>query len=157
MTLHDAFRQYVESMQESFERLTGMEPVTIGTVPRDAPSECIYLFSEGARDLYVGRTRRLRRRLRDHSTPAAQHNQAAFAFRLAREMTGHLTAAYSTETSRVALSSDGEFAAAFVGAKRRIREMQLRYVEERDPLRQALLEIYVAVVLKTPYNDFSTH
>ena len=35
--------------------------------------------------------------------------------------------------------------------------MELRYVEEADPLRQTLLEIYVAVALKTPYNDFDTH
>lgn len=155
--MHDAFRKYVESMHGSFERLLEMEPVTIATVPKDIPSECIYLFSEGAHHLYVGRTRHLRQRLRQHSIPAAQHNQAVFAFRLAREMTGHLTAAYSKEGSRVALSSDSKFAAAFVKAKARIREMQLRYVEERDPLRQALLEIYVAVVLKTPYNDFNTH
>jgi predicted GIY-YIG superfamily endonuclease len=134
-----------------------MEPVTIATVPKDAPSECIYLFSEGARHLYVGRTRHLRQRLRQHSVPAAQHNQAVFAFRLAREETGRLTAAYSTEGSRVALSSDREFHPAFVEAKRRVREMQVRYVEERDSLRQALLEIYVAVVLQTPYNDFNTH
>ena len=155
--MHDAFRQYVESMHGSFERLTPMEPATIATVPKDAPSECIYLFSEGSRHLYVGRTRHLRQRLRQHSIPASQHNQAVFAFRLARETTGRLTAAYTTEGSRMALSSDGEFAAAFVEAKRRIREMQVRYVEERDPLRQALLESYVAVVLKTPYNDFNTH
>jgi hypothetical protein len=32
--------------------------------------------------------------------------------------------------------------------------MDVRYVEETDPQRQALLEIYVAVVLETPYNDF---
>ncbi len=155
--LHETFKEYVESMHGSFERLTGMEPVTIATVPKDAPSECIYLFSEGSRHLYVGRTRHLRQRLRQHSIPAAQHNQAVFAFRLAREKTGRLTAAYSTEGSRVALSSDSEFGPAFLEAKRRIREMQVRYVEERDPLRQALLEIYVAVVLKTPYNDFNTH
>jgi len=68
-----------------------------------------------------------------------------------------MTAAYSTKGSRVALSSDSEFGPAFLEAKRRIREMQVRYVEECDPLRQALLEIYVAVVLKTPYNDFNTH
>ena len=68
-----------------------------------------------------------------------------------------MTAAYSTEGSREALSSDSEFGPVFVEAKKRIREMQVRYVEERDPLRQALLEIYVAVVLKTPYNDFNTH
>lgn len=30
-------------------------------------------------------------------------------------------------------------------------------VEERDQLRQALLEIYVAVALETPFNDFDTH
>jgi hypothetical protein len=35
--------------------------------------------------------------------------------------------------------------------------MDLRYVVEGDPLRQALLEIYVAVVLETQCNDFETH
>jgi len=50
-----------------------------------------------------------------------------------------------------------EFAAAFTAAKQRIRKMNLRYVEETDPLRQALLEIYVSAVLQTPYNDFNTH
>jgi predicted GIY-YIG superfamily endonuclease len=155
--VHEAFRQYVDSMHGSFERLTSMEPVTIATLPKNAPHECIYLFSEGASHMYVGRTRHLRQRLRQHTIPAAQQNQAVFAFRLAREMTGRLTAAYSTEGSRVALCADSEFAAAFSGAKRRIREMNVRYVEERDPLSQALLEIYVAVVLRTPYNDFNTH
>jgi hypothetical protein len=72
-------------------------------------------------------------------------------------MSGHVAAAYSKEGSRVALSADSKFAAAFVKAKTRIRNMQIRYVEERDSLRQALLEIYVAVVLKTPHNDFNTH
>ena len=35
--------------------------------------------------------------------------------------------------------------------------MELRYVEETDPLRQALLEIYASIVHATPYNDFNTH
>lgn len=155
--MHESFREYVEFMHPSFERLTTMQPVMIRTLPRDAPSECIYLFSEGDRHLYVGRTRHLRQRLRQHSTPAAQHNQAVFAFRLARMITGRVAATYSTEGSRVALASEDDFALAFADAKRRVREMQVRYVEETDPLRQALLEIYVAVVLKTPYNDFNTH
>src|ERR1019366_279457 len=64
--MDDAFRQYVESMHGSFERLTGMEPVTIATIPKNAQSECIYLFSEGARHLYVGRTRHLRQPERQH-------------------------------------------------------------------------------------------
>ena len=35
--------------------------------------------------------------------------------------------------------------------------MLVRYVEETDPLRQALLEIYVSIVLATPFNDFNMH
>jgi hypothetical protein len=42
-------------------------------------------------------------------------------------------------------------------SKARVRNMDLRYVEEADPTRQALLEIYASVVLRTMYNDFDTH
>ena len=52
---------------------------------------------------------------------------------------------------------DEDFAAKFVAAKQRLSEMDIRYVEEIDPIRQTLLEVYVAVVLKTPFNDFDNH
>ncbi len=99
----------------------------------------------------------MRKRLRQHSINSAQHNQAVFAFKLAREATGHLEPGYTTKDSRVALAANSEFKQAFAEAKTRVRKMELRYVAEADPLRQTLLEIYVAVVLKTPYNDFDTH
>jgi hypothetical protein len=35
--------------------------------------------------------------------------------------------------------------------------MDIRFVEEADPLRQTLLEVYVAVALQTPHNGFDTH
>ena len=35
--------------------------------------------------------------------------------------------------------------------------MHVRYVHEPEPLRQALLEIYVAVVAEAKYNKFDTH
>ena len=83
---------------------------------------------------------------------------AAFAFRLAREHTGRLKPAYKAGTgSRKNLIEDPEFKAAFVAAKERIRGMEFRYVEESDPVRQCLLEVYCAVVLRTPYNDFDNH
>jgi len=46
---------------------------------------------------------------------------------------------------------------AFQRAKARIRTMDYRFIEETDQNRQALLEIYCAVVLRTPHNDFGTH
>jgi predicted GIY-YIG superfamily endonuclease len=153
-----AFIRYAESLHPSFERLVAMPPDTIPTLPSDAPRECVYLFSEQGKNLYVGRTRHLKQRLRQHSIPSSQHNQAVFAFRLAREATGRLEAAYSGEGRRAALATDDAvFAAAFKQAKARVRAMQIRYVEETDPLRQALLEIYASIVLATPYNDFNTH
>jgi hypothetical protein len=55
------------------------------------------------------------------------------------------------------IMSDTEFAKAFDAAKRRVATMDIRYVAELDPTRQALLEIYAATVLRTPYNDFENH
>jgi predicted GIY-YIG superfamily endonuclease len=151
------FREYVESLHAAFERLTTMKPVSATNLPKLLPHECVYLFSENGRALYVGRTRKLRQRIRNHCGSASGHNQAVFAFRLVREQTGMVKASYSSETSREALLRNTEFAALFGQAKTRISRMDLRYVEEPDPLRQALLEIYASFVLKTPYNDFDTH
>jgi len=85
--MHESFREYVEALHPSFERLLQATPVKIKDLPKDAPRQCIYLFTEGSLHLYVGRTKNLRQRLKQHSIPAAQHNQAVFAFRLAREST----------------------------------------------------------------------
>ena len=35
--------------------------------------------------------------------------------------------------------------------------MEVQYVGEPEPLKQALLEIYVAVATKAKYIDFNTH
>ena len=152
--MHDAFKLYVDALQPAFEKLISMEPVKLTALPKKLPTRCVYLFSEGDKHLYVGRTNHFRNRMRQHSIPAAQHNQAVFAFRLARVATGHTEVAYSTKGGRVALAVEPVFAAAFTDAKARIRNMDLRFVEEDEPLPQALLEIYVAVVLKTPHNSF---
>jgi hypothetical protein len=79
------------------------------------------------------------------------------AFRLARVETGKTVPSYSRAGSRSALLLDPEFAKVFRRAKARIRNMELRYIEETNALRQALLEIYVSIVLSTPHNDFENH
>ena len=76
---------------------------------------------------------------------------------MARVETGSLRATYTTKGSRAELLKNQEFRLSFDSAKDRLRKMDLRFVEEIEPIRQALLEIYVAVVLKTPFNDFDNH
>jgi hypothetical protein len=154
--MNEQFRQFVESLESKFQTLMGMTPVRYANLPRPMPERGIYLFSEGDRHLYVGRTNRMRRRLAGHCRPSSSHFSATFAFRLARNETG-LTATYRSEGSRPALVTHEKFGPAFTRAKARIAEMDLRFVEEADPICQALLEIYVAIALKTPYNDFDTH
>lgn len=156
--MHVKFRDYAESLHPQFEILISMCPVRICDSPKKLPSQCIYLFTEGNRHLYVGRTfkQTLNKRINQHSAQWAQHNQAVFAFKLACEVL-NVKPGYKKETSRESICSNPSFHKAFASAKSRIRQMELRYVVEEDALRQALLEIYVAVALETPYNDFETH
>lgn len=155
--IHPAFTHVVESLQPSFERLIAQDPRKSVKLGADLPAAGVYLFSENGRHLYVGRSNNLRRRMQRHGSQGATYKQAAFAFRLAREQTGNIKASYKTEGSRAFLMQDPAFVQAFTAAKMRIREMDLRFVEETDPLRQAVLEMYVSVVLATPYNDFDNH
>lgn len=151
------FKVFVETLELKFQQLIAMQPVKYNKLPHQLPKKGLYLFSEDESHLYVGRTNRLRERLRGHCIPSATHFTATFAFRIARERTGYNKATYKTEGSRAKLVTDKVFAAAFNEAKERISKMYIRYIEEIDPVSQALLEIYVATVLGTPYNDFDTH
>jgi hypothetical protein len=152
------FAVLVETLAPKFQRLIEMEALKYGGLPCDMPASGVYLFSENGWHLYVGRSNVLRKRHGRHCRPGATHKQAAFAFQLAREMTGRTKASYRAgDDSRDGLMKNSAFAAAFVSAKERIRAMDYRYMVESDQNRQALLEIYCAVVLATPYNDFGTH
>ena len=152
------FVAHVESLRPKLSELLAMDPVSPFRLPRDVPKAGVYLLSEGRRNLYVGRSNNIRSRIGRHCRPGATHSMAAFAFRLARESTGNIRATYKKGAgSRDALMQDAKFVAAFAQAKARIGAMELRFVGEPDPVRQGLLEVYVAVVLETPYNDFDTH
>jgi hypothetical protein len=152
------FGALVETLAPKLELLIHCPPLSSGKLPRDMPLSGVYLFSEAGRHLYVGRSNGLRSRYGRHCRPGATHRQAAFAFLLARESTGRTKASYKAGAeSRAGLMLDPRFEQAFRDAKKRIRDMLYRFVEETDQNRQALLEIYCAVVLATPYNDFGTH
>lgn len=134
-----------------------MLPAKIGALPQGMPASGIYLLSERDMAIYVGRSRRIRPRLQEHVRPSSGHNQASFAFLLAREMTGQTTASYCPNGSRDHLLLDERFRQAFDDAKSRIREMDVRFVGEEHPVRQCLLEVYVATAVKARYNDFDCH
>src|SRR2546422_5267992 len=118
--MDEEFKQYLETLHSSFERLVATPAVCVNALPRTLPLQCVYLFSENGRHLYVGRTRKLRQRLRNHCGNASGHNQAVFAFKLARELTGRTKVSYAKKDSRKQLLDDPEFAAAFSNAKAKV-------------------------------------
>ncbi|MGO9599652.1 MAG: GIY-YIG nuclease family protein [Isosphaeraceae bacterium] len=152
--MDEKFRSIVEALQPKLDELLGMVPIRPDPLPAGVPLRGVYLLSERERHLYVGRSNKIPIRLRDHC--GGTHKKAAFAFKLAREATGCTNPTYQRSGSRDELMTRVEFVAAFQEAQARTRILDLRYVQEDDPLKQCLLEFYVSVVLATPYNGWDT-
>jgi predicted GIY-YIG superfamily endonuclease len=142
------FQALVAPLHDKFERLRNVDPYGNGIA---LPNKGIYLFRENGKDLYVGRSNNILRRYRNHTR--GKTNQAAFAMRLACEKL-NLKRTYMPGAEERA--SNPKFLEAFNAAKERIRAMEFRAVEECNQTQQALLEIYCAITLETPYNNFGT-
>jgi hypothetical protein len=156
--MNETFRLRVEALHPAYERLIASAPFEFSDLATQAvPERGIYLLSEGGRHLYVGRSDSVRERLKNHCAVSATYHKATFAFRLARESCGVPKATYKPEGSRAHLMTQGHFRAAFDAQKARLREVDIRVLEEADPNRQALLEMYASIALGTPYNDFGNH
>ncbi len=86
------FVELTERLHPSFPKLISQEPVMGGKTPAYgsgdlAASRGVYMFTEDGRHRYVGRSKRLFERYKNHRGPAKTERQAAFAFKLARETT----------------------------------------------------------------------
>ena len=147
------FDQVLNYVRQLHGQLVAMTPVT-----RDNLGYCdfpgVYLFSEGESHLYVGRSRKVKKRILQHSQQSS--TEAHFAFRLARDEVGIRKPTYKKEGSRKELLKHAPFRAAFEQEKKRIAKMAIRYVRVDDSMTQALLEIYTSTVLDAWYNEFKT-
>lgn len=155
MEMDEKFENLIAELPRKYMDLISMPPLTTAIIPRDCPVGGVYLFTENGKHLYAGRTKRsIKTRLKYHVSKA---RDCPFAWHLARETTGIKKASYKVEGSRSQLLVKPEFKLAYESAKDRIRKMEVRYVSEPSPVKQALLEVYVAVVTGARYNDFDTH
>lgn len=116
----------------------------------------IYLFSDAGRPVYIGQTRKLRVRLRQHTAAQNKHNQASFAFNLAkREATA---SGVDVARARSVLEADPAFSVHFDAAKAAVAEMDVQFIELADPIERTLFEVYAALALATAeFNSFETH
>jgi hypothetical protein len=155
--MNPRFAAAISILQPRLVALLACQPIAPAKLPQSFGGAGVYLLSEAGRHLYVGRSNDLRDRVQTHVRRSAKTNQAAFAYRLAREAASIGKVSYKKLSPLEDWSLREPFLSAFPAAKSRIMKMELRFVCEPDPLQQMLLEVYVAIALETPYNDFDNH
>jgi len=118
----------------------------------------IYVFYENDIPLYVGRTGRegrFKTRIQEHSRPSSGHNTATFAFLIAKEEAGN--EGVDVNKSRGVLEKEPAFKGYYSKAKERVSKMAIKFIDVTDPIAQTLFEVYAALELNTPYNEWGTH
>ena len=148
--LDTEFADHVSQLHPQLIKLLACVPFFYSDLPSSLPTDVVYLFSDGDAPFYVGRSRKFRQRIGNHCNPSSAVNQSSTAYKMACETVNYTPIPYAKGSSaKDNIVSIAGLADAFSEAKRRLSAMHIRYVEERDPVRQALLEIYCAVALKT--------
>ena len=147
------FEVYLSAVHQAYQELLAAPLHPASEHPSVPLSGGIYVFYEKNQPIYVGRTRNLRRRLRQHSHRNSSHYSASFAFLMARKK-----AALPEEPKMTRGQLAERLDSLFSLCRQRVSFMHVRWVREEDPVVQSLLEVYAAVSLRTTehYNSFRT-
>lgn len=109
-----------------------------------------YVLLEGDRPFYVGISRKVLSRLRQHVL-GRTHFDASLAYAIARRTA-------SANGSRSAAMANAAFQQAFAAAQARLRAMSVAFIEIENPLELYLFEAFAAMTLGThEWNTFRTH
>lgn len=116
----------------------------------------IYLFSDGDTPIYIGQSRKLRARLRQHTGATRRENEASLAFNLAKREAAKTSVIMTG--SRAMLQVDPDFLPHFDAARASVAAMNVQFIELADPIARTLFEVYAALALNTvEFNSFETH
>jgi len=151
--MDEKFLNTINLLPVKLEQLKKTNAITAKDLS-NVPKKGVYIFWEENKAIYVGRTDNMKRRLTEHGRKSSKHNDASFAFKIAKTKAALL--GINTGT-RKELEKNPQFSILFSEAKRQVSEMEIKFIEIEEPLDQALFEIYAATVLKTRYNDFKNH
>ncbi len=151
--MNDQFEHRIKTVDEKFAALMAMPPLARDQIPSDATKAGVYLFSSDSKHYYVGRSKNVRERILQHSRLSVL--DAPFAFRRTREKL-KLWPTYTEKNSRPQLLARKDFRNELQKQKSWIATLDIRFVFEKDPVTQVLLEIYTSDALRARYNDFNT-
>ena len=155
--MNPEFAVHVADLDVQLATLLASPALQAPTLVPGLPTAGVYLFTEAGTHLYVGRSNNLRKRIQTHGRASSKTWQAAFAYRLARTSCGIVKVSYAAVAPEDDFTLQEPFLSEFGAAKARVRQMEVRVIGEFQPIRQMLLEAYVAVALHTHHNDFDNH
>jgi len=148
------YQEIINRFPEYMKKLTEDSPVHISEL-KNIPKMGIYVFYENGRPIYVGRSRNLTQRFRQHRQHSSRHNSATFAFMIAKQDAEK--SGVDIKRTREELQNDSVFFPIFIKAKKRVSEMHVQVIQMDDPIEQTLFEVYAALELKTEHNSWETH
>lgn len=150
------FHTMVDALPELLDRLVGAPANTVTGHNGIPERPGVYLFSDKVNPVYVGQTRNLRSRLRQHTSSTARENQAALAWRIALKEAA--AAGHPVAGTRRQLEANPIVADHFTAAKSRVAAMDVRFIELDDPVTRTVFEVYAARALGTDeFNSWETH
>ena len=148
------FQAIVDQMEPLLHALQMSPAQTVKDGLRGLPKRGIYAFHENGRAIYVGRSNRMRDRIRQHGAESSRHESATFAYKLMLEVEGE-QGGHSSKLSRQELQE--KYKETYTEQRKRIREMEVHTVQIDDQAAQAVFEIYAILALgTTKYNSFQT-
>lgn len=110
----------------------------------------LYVFYEDNRPFYVGISRSVISRIRQHVL-GRTHNDASLVFKMA-------STAYGVKAKRKDLMADEQFRGVHEKMKDKVKSMTVSFIQVENDLVLYLLEVYVAMKLDTSeWNTFRTH
>lgn len=132
--------------------VSGVGPVTIARriMGRSGDFSGCYILIDSGRPLYVGISRKVITRLRQHVIGRG-HEDATLAYRMASSAMGH-------RMSRKYAMADTEFRRLFHEKRDYLKTLDAASVEIRNALEMHLFEAYCSMELDTcVWNTFATH
>lgn len=155
MSMYKKFEEYTDGLEIILRQIKSSKLMSANNL-QNVPAKGIYVLYEKSRPIYVGRSNRMRQRLKEHGQDRSTHNSATFAFKLAKESAAEL--GLNVKRKRAILEKDPKFSEVFGQAKQRVAKMRFRFVPIEDQVSQTLFEVYAILKLRTfKYNDFVTH
>jgi len=152
--MNTKYQDIISRFPNYMKKLTDDSPVLPYEL-ENIPKRGIYVFYENGKPIYVGRSKNLKQRFRQHRQQSSGHNSATFAFMIAKldaEKVG-----VDIKRTREELQDDPVFSPIFSKTKKRVSEMQVQVLQMDDPIEQTLFEVYAALELNTEYNNWETH